>query len=119
VERVAELRSSEPQRIDGIFNDIAELVVQAQTAMRSGQTARLGQLMNENHALLQQLTVSTVKLDEACELARQAGALGAKLTGSGGGGCVIALCESSAEPVLSAWKSRKLSCFSITIQSHG
>ena len=119
VERVAELRASESPRIDGIFDRIAELVVDAQAAMRSGQKAKLGQLMNENHALLQQLAVSTVKLDEACELARQAGALGAKLTGSGGGGCVIALCHCSAEPVLAAWKSRSLTCFAITVQSHG
>ncbi len=71
--------------------------------------------MDANHQLLKELGVSTSRLDHACEYARDAGALGAKLTGSGGGGCVAALCSSSTEPVMSAWKSQGIPCFSAII----
>jgi mevalonate kinase len=54
---------------------------------------QLGQLMNENHELLRQAGVSTSQLDSLVEAARDAGAFGAKLTGAGGGGCMIALCR--------------------------
>ncbi|MEN9578976.1 MAG: hypothetical protein RJA70_1985, partial [Pseudomonadota bacterium] len=48
----------------------------------------------------------------ACQCAREAGALGAKLTGAGGGGCVIALCdEAGPEPILSAWRRLGIECF--------
>ena len=117
VAKVAKLRKRDPPRINGILEQIAELVAEARHAMQQGETDHLGQLMNANHALLQGLAVSTPKLDEACITALQAGALGAKLTGSGGGGCVIALCDSSTEPVLQAWKSRSLSCFSVTVHA--
>jgi mevalonate kinase len=117
VARVAEMREEDSRRINGILEQIADLVAQARLAMLYGAAARLGQLMNANHALLQQLEVSTPRLDQACALALQAGALGAKLTGSGGGGCVIALCDGSADPVLEAWRGRSLSCFSVTIHA--
>jgi mevalonate kinase len=52
----------------------------------------LGSLMNRNHELLRQIGVSTPRLDRLVAEARRAGALGAKLTGAGGGGCIIALC---------------------------
>ncbi len=51
----------------------------------------LGSLMNRNHALLRAVGVSSLRLDELAQLARQHGALGAKLSGAGGGGVVLAL----------------------------
>ena len=59
--------------------------------------------MDQNHALLQQLTVSSPELDKLVEAARNAGALGAKLSGGGRGGNMIALVEQArAESVASA-----------------
>jgi hydroxymethylglutaryl-CoA reductase len=52
--------------------------------------------MNINHGLLNALQVSSWELEELIEIARKHGALGAKLTGGGGGGSMIALCESAA-----------------------
>ena len=54
---------------------------------------RLGDLMNLNHGLLSAIGVSTMKLEILCHTSRNNGALGAKLTGAGGGGCMIALAE--------------------------
>jgi galactokinase len=68
-------------------------VVRAETAMRSGSMDGFGQLMNGSHAsLAEDYEVSVPELDELVGLAREAGAVGARLTGAGMGGCIVALC---------------------------
>ncbi len=62
-------------------------------ALQNEDDDELGSLMNRNHELLRQIGVSTPKLDKLVVVARKAGAVGAKLTGAGGGGCMIALCD--------------------------
>jgi mevalonate kinase len=62
-------------------------------ALQSEDDDELGSLMNRNHELLRQIGVSTPRLDRLVVAAKKAGALGAKLTGAGGGGCIIALCD--------------------------
>ncbi len=61
-------------------------------ALKTEGDSELGSLMNRNHELLRQIGVSIPRLDRLVARAREAGALGAKLTGAGGGGCIIALC---------------------------
>jgi mevalonate kinase len=61
-------------------------------ALKDEDDNELGSLMNRNHELLRQIGVSTPRLNMLVARARKAGALGAKLTGAGGGGCIIALC---------------------------
>jgi mevalonate kinase len=63
--------------------------------------------MDLNQGLLSSLMVSTARLEDLCAAARDAGALGAKLTGGGGGGCMIALVQdrNHAEPVLEALRA--------------
>jgi mevalonate kinase len=73
---------------------IGDLVRNGEEALGSGDVAELGQLMDFNHGLLSALGVSARSLDAMVWAARDAGALGAKLTGAGGGGCVVALDES-------------------------
>jgi mevalonate kinase len=70
-----------------------EIVLRAIDALREGDLETLGDLMNINHALLCGLGVSDESLEWLINAARKAGALGAKLTGAGGGGCMIALAE--------------------------
>jgi mevalonate kinase len=65
-------------------------------ALKTQDTNDLGLLMNRNHELLQQIGVSTPRLDRLVSVARKAGAVGAKLTGAGGGGCIIALYDGEA-----------------------
>jgi len=62
-------------------------------ALQKEDDDELGRLMNRNHELLRQIGVSTRALDRLVAGARKAGALGAKLTGAGGGGCMIAVCD--------------------------
>jgi mevalonate kinase len=63
-------------------------------ALREGDDKDLGALMYQNHDLLRKIGVSHPKLDRLVEVARRSGALGAKLTGAGGGGCIIVLNKS-------------------------
>jgi mevalonate kinase len=91
VESVARQHARDPAKAEQIFDAIASLVTNAKSAVEDGDHRRLGQLMDLNHTLLNTLMLSTSKLEEMCGIARRAGALGAKLTGGGGGGCMLAL----------------------------
>jgi mevalonate kinase len=75
---------------------IGDLVREGEDALAAGDVAALGELMDCNHGLLSALGVSARSLDEMVWAAREAGAHGAKLTGAGGGGCVVALDETDA-----------------------
>jgi mevalonate kinase len=89
--------------LEGIFNKIAEVSLTARRAIESGNPESLGELMDQNHSLLQELTVSSPELDHLIKAARDAGALGAKLSGGGRGGNMIALVEKEkAESVSTA-----------------
>lgn len=93
-------------KMQKLFDSIAKIVEEAKTALLNQEWERLGILMNENQRLLQELGVSTEKLDKMCQAACQAGAYGAKLSGAGGGDCMIALVDpkkkKSVEQVLTA-----------------
>lgn len=113
VEGVARLREREPEVVDRTFEAIRALVLGARLALEGGDRTALGRLMDRNQALLGTLRLSTAEIESMCELARSAGALGAKLTGAGGGGCVVALVPSQAvaDAVLEAWKAKGLEGF--------
>jgi len=70
---------------------IGDLVRRGERALAEGDLEELGRLMDFNHGLLEALGVSSRSLDNMVWAARDAGALGAKLTGAGGGGCIVAL----------------------------
>ena len=88
---VRRLYEAEPDRIGAIFTRIGEIVRAARRGIESGAVESLGPLMDENHALLRDLTVSSESLERLCQAARAAGAWGAKLSGGGRGGNLIAL----------------------------
>jgi mevalonate kinase len=111
VEAVAERRRAQPSRVDFIVDAIAELTRQARHAIAGGAVAEVGQLMCRNQEFLVELGVSTPALEQACELALQSGALGAKLTGAGGGGCAIALVDAATRSLVSdAWARQGFVC---------
>lgn len=104
VEGVARQHRRDPARMEKTLDAIAALVQNARLAIEAGDTHGLGQLMDLNHALLSSLMLSTEALEDMCVAARAVGAEGAKLTGGGGGGCMIALAKNreSAETVQQA-----------------
>ncbi|HEX2905311.1 MAG TPA: mevalonate kinase [Phototrophicaceae bacterium] len=88
---VRRLFEAEPERIQPILDAIGDLVVLARKAIERGDSEELGRLMVRNHGYLRQLTVSSPELDTLVKAALDAGALGAKLSGGGRGGNMIAL----------------------------
>jgi mevalonate kinase len=70
---------------------VREISTGVARALRNGNDEDLGALMYQNHDLLRKIGVSHPKLDHLVEVARREGALGAKLTGAGGGGCIIVI----------------------------
>lgn len=87
-----------------IMDRYTKIVEEAEAVVERGDLTRLGELMDENHALLQKLTVSCRELDDLVDAARAAGAVGAKMSGTGRGGLMIALTptEEAQESVAAA-----------------
>jgi mevalonate kinase len=111
VEGVARLRERRPSVVDKALDGIRALVNNARLCLEAGDLPGLGSLMNYNQMLLSGLFVSTEGIERCCALAREAGALGAKLTGAGGGGAVVALCDRDFEPILATWRTAGIDCF--------
>ena len=91
VAKVRMNREKYPSIMNPIIEAGGEIVERAKKALEKGELEVLGELMNINHSLLSAIGVSHEFLDKLVSAARRAGALGAKLTGAGGGGCMIAL----------------------------
>ncbi|MFX0106835.1 MAG: hydroxymethylglutaryl-CoA reductase, partial [Candidatus Hodarchaeota archaeon] len=84
-------KESDSKWFEGLAEEYQKLVGSARKALLEFNLGRVGELMNQNHSLLQELTVSCRELDEMVEIALDNGALGAKMTGTGRGGNMIAL----------------------------
>ena len=88
---VKERKEKEPEKYDRLFKSADALVRDARKQLDAFDLKNVGALMNENHTLLQEIGVSSPELDELVDLARDNGAFGAKLTGTGRGGYMVAL----------------------------
>lgn len=91
IAQVSRMKNDEPARFQTLLKSAIQVTEAARNALREGRFTTVGQLMNTNHDLLQSIGVSSPELDRLVEVARQNGALGAKSTGAGGGGCMLAL----------------------------
>jgi mevalonate kinase len=115
IDRVAEATGGRAD--DARLRELGALTDTATAALLTGDRAALGAAMNRAHGLLADLGVSTPALDALCEAARAAGASGAKLTGAGGGGAVIAVAPPGREPaILAAWKQAGVDGFVATVR---
>lgn len=90
---VRKLWEADPTTWERVFDEVGEIVRQARRAIEGGNRAELGPLMDTNHALLQKMSVSSSRLDRLVGAAKSAGAEGAKLSGGGRGGNIIALVQ--------------------------
>jgi mevalonate kinase len=88
---VAERKKRNLEKYGALFRQAEDLAFTARKALEAFDLKQVGKLMNENHRLLQEIEVSCKELDHLVDLAREQGAFGAKLTGGGGGGCMVAL----------------------------
>lgn len=114
VEGVQRLGQRRPDLLAKSLSGIESLVKNAKLCIEAGDLRGLGQLMNYNQMLLSGLFLSTSEIERACSVSRDAGAFGAKLTGAGGGGAVIALCDDPA-PIEAALKNDGFTAFSTEV----
>ena len=102
VSRIRQAWQGNKKLYESLFSQINALVLQAEKAIKTGDLKQLGELMNINQGFLNALQVSGKEIEELIDIARSNGALGAKLTGGGGGGAIIALCPDNADKVANA-----------------
>lgn len=84
-------KEADPEWFDDLLKKYVALVERGEKAIDEGDMDELGKLLNENHTLCQELTVSCKELDDLVTAAREAGAIGAKMSGTGRGGLMLAL----------------------------
>lgn len=107
-------------RFEALFDGMATCSRQARQAIERGDLAALGRLMNENHALLRQIDVSSPELEGLVKTALSAGALGAKLSGAGRGGNMIALAmPQDLQAVAQALQAQARRVLTVTLQGQG
>ena len=115
VARVREGRERNRDVYDTVIKGIDAVTGQALEAIRKSELERLGELMNVCQGLLNGLQVSSWELEEMIQIAREQGALGAKLTGGGGGGSMIALCPDNAAAVMRAMRETGYQAMEVSI----
>ena len=93
VTRVKEARTQNTGEYDALFSEMDRISLDAVQAIEAGDIKQIGKLMNQNQAYLKEINVSGPEIEELISIARRNGALGAKLSGAGGGGVIIALCK--------------------------
>ncbi len=93
VSRVAAHLKRQPVRTRRLFQQVRALVESAERNIRLGNVVALGAELDANHEILRALELSTPRVEALRDRCKRAGALGAKVTGAGGGGCVVALAE--------------------------
>ncbi|MEO8706179.1 MAG: mevalonate kinase [Kofleriaceae bacterium] len=114
VQRVAE--ATESNRDDNRLSELGALTDDGTRALVARDLVALGAAMNRAHGVLAELGVSTPLIDSLCEAARVSGAHGAKLTGAGGGGAVIAIAPRDKEAaILTEWRAAGVTGFVATI----
>lgn len=110
---VRKLWEADPAKWENVFDEVADISFAARHVIREGWIKMLGALMDENHMYLREMTVSSPELDKLVSAARKGGALGAKMSGGGRGGNMIALVEEEissavAEALISAGATRTI-----------
>ena len=120
VENVAALKEHNPVEMEKILDSMGLIAESGLDALMKADIYRIGDLMDLNHGLLSAIGVSTMKLEILCHTSRNNGALGAKLTGAGGGGCMIALAEEPDIPNIErAIRRRKSESYRVSLTDKG
>lgn len=99
VKDVRHLKDNNPKIINPVITAMGNLTNYAKQAILKGDIEKIGELMNINHGFLDVIGVNTLELSRMVYNAREAGAIGSKITGAGGGGSIIALCPGKSEEV--------------------
>lgn len=106
---------------ESLSKQASDICLQACAAIESGKCDKIGELMNQNQIILQQIGISHHKVRDIIDICSKAGAIGAKITGAGGGGAVIALAASKQEgtKIASHIKAAGYQSFEVEIDYNG
>lgn len=117
VEDVARKKEENPEGFEAIFNRAKEITEEAKEALINSDAEKIAKLMNENQELLRKIGVSCDEIEKIIETATGAGAIGAKLTGTGRGGLIVALTpgEETQEKVKNAVEGAGFTVFKAKI----
>lgn len=121
VSGIGRIKEKHPERIQKFVDAVKSLVGNAELAIKANDVDALGKLLDLNQMLLAGLMLSTDAIERMREVAKDAGSLGTKLTGSGGGGSVIALARSAADAarIAEAWRSAGFDAFATCVRRRG
>ncbi|MEM3727362.1 MAG: mevalonate kinase [Candidatus Bathyarchaeia archaeon] len=118
--KVRNYLENDEKRKEKILNEFKEIIFLAVDALKNKDLEMLGNLMNKNQKLLKEIRVSNLILDKMIETAVKNGALGAKITGAGGGGSIIALVtEDTKEKVYKKLQEVSKEVYSVKIDFYG
>lgn len=117
VDKVHTQLNQHPELVKQEIKQLGNLTEQVKITLSNNDIKKTGQLMNQAQMILSNLGVSSFELDQLISIAKANGASGAKLTGSGMGGCIIALCSSMEKAQLIKKQLLKNGAKSAWIQS--
>ena len=100
---------------DSLFENFAQVADSGIAAINDGDYKALGHMLTINHGLLSAIQVSSPELDRMVQITRDHGALGAKLTGAGGGGSIIALCEDNSDAIANGLSRNGFKSLQVTV----
>lgn len=100
---------------DSLFENFAQVAESGLSSIAAGDYKALGHMMNINHGLLSAIQVSSPELDRMVQIARDHGALGAKLTGAGGGGSIIALADNNEDTIVQGLTRNGFKALQVTV----
>lgn len=115
---VRERHAEELEQYEALFDAVGDVTDAAREAIQAGRVDALGPLMDENQSLLSRMGVSSHALEKLIEAARWSGAKGAKLSGAGGGGNIIALVTDETADRVSAALKQAGAVRTITTEIH-
>ncbi|MEM2419039.1 MAG: mevalonate kinase [Candidatus Hadarchaeales archaeon] len=118
VQLVRKEKEKRPQLFDTLFRFMGEVTTQGARCLERGELERVGILMDLNHSLLSALHIVPPRIEKMVRVAREAGALGAKMTGAGGGGCMLALVR-ERERVVRALQKAGAQAFPVRLGGEG
>ncbi len=120
VSLVNRFRKNNLREFNVISNKYSRICGRAIKALEEGNLLSIGKLMNENQILLEKIGVSTPEVNKIINLSIQYGAMGSKLTGAGGGGCVLSLIHPrDKDYFVSKMEKNGYECFPVSIEDQG
>lgn len=119
VKKVKEFRKKNPKKFEKLLEESRQIVEESVDCLKAHEVEELGKLMVRNQELLRIIGVSTPEIEQAINACMGAGAYGAKLTGAGGGGCIIAVADYDRLGLLAERLSKCFQVFRVRLRVKG